>query len=220
MKAKNATRGHGKSTPRDRCHVYWIGGGSGSGKSTIARRLAVANDLQVYDTDRVMPEHAARLTAEEAPMLAIFKGMDMDKRWALRTPREMLETFHWFQGEGFNLILDDVAQLLAEPPAIVEGFRLLPHLVAPHLGERARGVWLLPTPEFRRAAIESRGTLWDIPNKTGDPERALKNLLERDHMFTERLSSETTRLALPVIHVEKGMTEDELTDQVSDLFGL
>jgi len=219
LKAKSATQEAVESAPTDRC-VYWIGGGSGSGKSTIARRLAVANDLQVYDTDRVMPEHAARLTAEEAPMLALFKAMDMDKRWALRTPQEMLETFHWFQGEGFNLILDDVAQLPAEPPVIVEGFRLLPHLVEPHLDERARGVWLLPTPEFRRAAIKSRGTLWDIPNKTGDPKRALNNLLERDRMFTERLSSETARLALPVIHVEKGMTEDELTDQVSDLLGL
>ncbi|MGH3754843.1 MAG: hypothetical protein ACRDRP_19520 [Pseudonocardiaceae bacterium] len=168
--------------------VYWIGGGSGSGKSTVARRLAAANDLRVYDTDRVMPEHAARLTAEEAPMLAKFKGWDMDQRWALRTPQEMLDTFHWFRGEGFDLILDDVRQLPAGSSAIVEGFRVLPQLVAPYLGEHSRGVWLLPTPEFRRAAMESRGTLWDIPNKTGDPERALRNLLERDHMFTECLT--------------------------------
>jgi hypothetical protein len=219
LKAKSAPLETVESASTDRC-VYWLGGGSGSGKSTIARRLAVANDLQVYDTDRVMPEHAARLTAEEAPMLALFKGMNMDRRWVFRTPQEMLETFHWFRGGGFDLIVDDVAQLPAEPPVIVEGFRLLPHLVEPHLGECARSVWLLPTPEFRRAAIESRGTLWDIPNKTGDPERALNNLLVRDRMFTERLSSETTRLALPVIRVEKGMTEDELTDQVSGLFGL
>jgi hypothetical protein len=41
-------------------HVYWIGGGSGSGKSTIARRIAVHYGMQLYDTDAVMPDHARR----------------------------------------------------------------------------------------------------------------------------------------------------------------
>ena len=31
-------------------HVYWIGGGSGAGKSTIARRLAARHGLQLYVT--------------------------------------------------------------------------------------------------------------------------------------------------------------------------
>jgi|SRR5262245_27785621 len=39
-------------------HVYWIGGGSGAGKSTIARRIAAEHDLQLYATDDVMPDHA------------------------------------------------------------------------------------------------------------------------------------------------------------------
>jgi hypothetical protein len=200
--------------------VYWIGGGSGAGKSTIARRLTREKGLQMYDTDRVMPEHAARLTAEEAPMLARFSAMDMDERWALRTPQEMLGTFHWFRGEGFALILDDLVQLPAHPPVVVEGFRLLPHLVAPHLDGPSRAVWLLPTPDFRRAAIESRGSLWQIAGRTSDPERALHNLLDRDRMFTERLSAETARLGLPVIPVEVGMTEDELTARVAEILEL
>jgi predicted kinase len=34
-------------------HVYWIGGGSGAGKSTIARRVASRHGLRVYATDDV-----------------------------------------------------------------------------------------------------------------------------------------------------------------------
>ncbi len=147
-------------------------------------------------------------------MLARFAAMDMDERWARRTPQVMLETFHWFRGEGFALIVEDLARLAAHPPVVVEGFRLLPHLVAPHLQGPDRAVWLLPTPEFRRAAIESRGSLWEIADRTGDPERALRNLLDRDGMFTERLAVDTARLGLPVIPVEVGMTEDELTARV------
>ena len=101
-----------------------------------------------------------------------------------------------------------------------EGFRLLPHLVKPLLSTPDHSVWLLPTPEFRRAAFDSRGTAWDIPRKTNDPERALRNLLERDRMFTDRLVEETKRLELPAIEVDPLMSEDELAGLVTQSFGL
>ena len=47
-------------------HVYWLGGGSGAGKSTIARRIAARRGLHVYGTDDVMPYHASRSTSEDA----------------------------------------------------------------------------------------------------------------------------------------------------------
>jgi predicted kinase len=42
-------------------NVYWIGGGSGAGKSTIARRVGRQHGLHVYATDDVMSDHAARM---------------------------------------------------------------------------------------------------------------------------------------------------------------
>jgi 2-phosphoglycerate kinase len=41
-------------------HVYWIGGGSGAGKSTIAQRIATRHGMQLYSTDDVMTDHANR----------------------------------------------------------------------------------------------------------------------------------------------------------------
>jgi hypothetical protein len=146
--------------------------------------------------------------------------MDMDERWANRSPEVMLATFHWFRGEGFELIVEDLLRLPPETPVIAEGFRLLPHLVRPLLAKPSHAVWLLPTPEFRLAAFDSRGTTWDIARKTSDPQRAQRNLLERDRLFTDRLAEETQRLELPVIEVGTDLTEDELADRVAHLFGL
>lgn len=109
--------------------MYWVGGGSGAGKSTIARRLAAQHGLRGYATDAVMADHAGRSTTYDAPFLGEFKRMGMDERWVNRSPEAMLETFHWFRGEGFGLILDDLLRLPAEPGVIAEGFRLLPRLV-------------------------------------------------------------------------------------------
>ena len=202
-------------------HVYWIGGGSAAGKSTIARRIASRHGLRVYATDDAMADHAARSSREDASLLHRFMAMDMDARWVQRAPQAMLETFHWFQGEAFDLIVEDLLRLPGETAVIVEGFRLLPHLVEPLLAAPAHAVWLLPSPEFRKAVVVSRGgSAWGFLAKTTDPERALQNLLERDRMFTDLLREETARLELTAIEVDSTMTEDDLATRVSGLFGL
>jgi len=201
-------------------HVYWVGGGSGAGKSTIARCLAARHGLRLYVTDDVMADHARRSTPADSPFLREFAAMDMDERWVSRSPEVMLETFHWFRGEGFGLIIDDLLRLPVQPGVLAEGFRLLPHLVRPLLAEPGRAVWLIPTPAFRRAAFESRGSLWEIARKTSDPGRALRNLLDRDRMFTERLAAEARRLGLGVVEVDVAVSADELAKRVAGALGL
>jgi hypothetical protein len=201
-------------------HVYWIGGGSGAGKSTIARHLAARYGLRLYPTDDVMADHARRSTARDSPFLSAFAAMDMDERWVSRSPETMLETFHWFRGEGFGLIVEDLLGLPSEPRVIAEGFRLLPRLVRPLLAGPEHAVWLLPTPAFRRAAFESRGSAQDIAGRTGDPGRALRNLLQRDGMFTARLRGEAERLGLGVIEVDTAMAQDALARRVAAALGL
>lgn len=197
-------------------HVYWIGGGSGAGKSTIARRLADRYGWHLYATDDVMRDHAARTTPEEAPFLHAFIAMDMDERWVNRSPDVMLETFHWFRGEGFGLIVEDLLRLPQEPCVVVEGFRLLPHLVRPLLAAPEHAVWLLPTPDFRQAAIRSRSAAGlGFVRETSDPAQAGRNIAERDDMFTRRLQKEARRLRLATVRVDTTMTEDDLAEQVT-----
>ncbi|BCJ35780.1 hypothetical protein Athai_32830 [Actinocatenispora thailandica] len=201
-------------------HVYWLGGGSGAGKSTIARRLADRYGLRYYGTDEVMSDHAARSTAADSPRLAEFVAMDMDERWLLRSPETMLETFHWFRGEGFGHIVDDLLALPDTSGVIVEGFRLLPRLVAPLLADPSRAAWLLPTPEFRRLALDRRGDTWTIAGRTSAPPRALANLLERDRLFTDRLAGELRELGLAAVPVDGTVSEEVLADRVAALFRL
>lgn len=202
-------------------HVRWIGGGSGAGKSTTAARLVNEHGLRLYDTDAAMSHHARRTTAEEAPFLHEFIAMSMDERWLLRPPETMFATFHWFRGEGFDRIVEDLLALPSSPGVIVEGFRVLPLLVEPLLSSPDQAVWLLPTPDFRHAAIHGRETSGPgFLHKTSDPERAGRNVAERDRLFTSRLREETRQLGLHVIEVDTTMAEDDTAQRVSGLFGL
>jgi hypothetical protein len=220
------TRGHERGADTEALqeqlrHVYWLGGGSGAGKSTLARRIAAEYGLQYYATDEVMPDHATRSTPETCPFLHAFMAMDMDERWVNRSPNVMLETFHWFRGEGFRMIIEDLLCLPKEVGVIADGFRLLPYLVKPLLAEHRHAVWLLPTPTFRQAVFESRGGLqWGFIGKTSVPERALHNLLQRDAMFTCRLYDEAKHLEMNTIQVDTPMTVDDLTSRVTKVFEL
>jgi len=201
-------------------HVRWIGGGSGAGKSTIARQLAADYGLRLYDTDDMMTEHVRRANPSDTPLLQDFLAMDMDERWANRSPDVMLQTFPWFAGEGFDLIEEDLLALPVGAPILVEGFRLLPRLVAPLLSYPRQAVWLVPTPEFRHSAFDSRGFTWEIPKKTSKPEQALSNLLIRDQLFTEEVAKEATALQLRIVEVNGALSISELTGRVADHLGL
>jgi hypothetical protein len=168
-----------------------------------------------------MTEHSCRSKPEDLPLLHEFIAMDMDERWVNRSPMTMLETFHWFRGEGFNMIIDDLLCIPTDVRVIVEGFRLLPHLVKPILSASNHAVWLHPSPEFREATIERRGGRTSgFVAKTSDPERALQNLFERDRMFTDRLRKDVEHLGLCAIEVDTAMNESDSAILVAKTFGL
>jgi len=200
-------------------HVRWIGGGSGAGKSTVARKLAADHGLRLYHTEP-FSRYVGRADAGATPLLQEFMAMDMDERWVNRSPAVMLETFHGFQGEGFDLVLEDLRALPPDPPVLAEGFSLLPRLVAPLLSGPQQAVWLLPTPEFRRAAFESRGSIWTIPNKTSDSQRALANLLARDQLFTEQLRAQARAAGLQTVEVDGSLHLTESVARVGEALGL
>jgi hypothetical protein len=201
-------------------HIRWIGGGSGAGKSTIARLLAEEYGLHLYHCDDTQSAHTARSNAVDHPMLHAFLALTMDERWVKRTPEEMFHSFHGFHGEGFHLILEDLLALPAEMPVLVEGYKLLPRLVFPLLSRVDQAVWLIPTPEWRRTAFSQRGSVWSIAGRTSDPERALANLLARDALYTQEVARQAVALQLPTIEVNGSATVEESVECAARCLGL
>lgn len=207
-------------SPQRLRHIRWIGGGSGAGKSTIAERLAEEYGLHLYHCDDTQSAHTARSNPTDHPMLHAFIAMTMDERWAKRTPQEMFRTFHGFHGEGFGLILEDLLDLPTKMSVLVEGYKLLPRLVAPLLSRADQAMWLIPSPAWRRIALSRRGSLWSIAGRTSDPQAALANLLARDALYTEEVARQAAALQLPTIEVDGRATVDALVERAAHCLGL
>lgn len=108
-------------------HVLWLGGGSGSGKTTIGRELAHRFDLQLYPVDAHGYDHLARKTGVKPS-----GGCDVDAQWLDPTPQMLASRFLAGGEENFPLILEDL-EAMAGGLLVAEGPTLFPDLVSPHL---------------------------------------------------------------------------------------
>ncbi|MGH3501137.1 MAG: hypothetical protein ACRDQA_09645 [Nocardioidaceae bacterium] len=201
-------------------HVRWIGGGTGAGKTAATDRLAQRFGLEVYRSDGTIRDHAGRLSVSRAPLLDSFRRMSMDERWVLRDPATMYQTFPWFHGEGFDLLLQDLRSLPTGRVILAEGFRLLPRLVRPHLRDLRHAVWLIPVPPFRRRAFDVRSADESFWMRTADPQRAFSNLLQRDQMFSEHVAAEAGSNELRTMTMDGSATVDETADALAKRFDL
>src|SRR5207237_2317960 len=110
----------------DLADVLWIGGGTGSGKSSMAIALAQTYGLERYNYDwHDARDHSDRTRPDRHPMRSAFLAMSLDDQWVNRTPGQMVEAELAEFAERFEMVLEDLAGLAAAR-VVVDGFGLLP----------------------------------------------------------------------------------------------
>ena len=135
--------------------------------------------------------------------------MTLTERWALSSVDELVVDTLALSEERLPLILEDL-----EGDTIVEGFQIFPWLVAPLLESPKQAIWLVCTPEFRRATHFGRPHAWVMPNKTADPERAQAARLDRDDRIAEQVAESARKLGLRLIVVDGSRTLDDVASEV------
>src|SRR5690242_20298515 len=150
--------------------AVFVGGGTGGGKSTVARVLAGRHGLRLLQIDHFWYAHSER--AGETPPTP-------DVQWLEWTPATQAADFERLSRLMLGFVLDDLPTLPDQPLVLVEG----PQILADLLPEDAHAVFLIPTPQFQRGVLVPR------PMPSSDPERALAARLVKDRLYAERVAA-------------------------------
>ena len=169
-------------------HVLWIGGPPDCGKTSIADLIAERHGLQVYHFDRREPAHFARADAQRTPALyrAHPDRMNTEQRWLGSPPEVMAADTIASWSERFPMALEDLLEMPVETGIVAEGPGFFPECLAPILSSDRQAIWLIPSEAFKRASALRRnkpGSRFE----TSDPERAQRNLIERDLLMGEHM---------------------------------
>lgn len=196
--------------------VLWIGGGTGAGKTTVAKAIAERHGLERYDYDwHDARDHSDRTRVDRHPKRAAFLAMSMDERWVMRSPKRMAEMELLEFRERFEMVLEDLAALPADR-VVADGFGLLPELVAPHLASRRQAIFLLPTPATRERNYAARG--WAGIAGTSDHGRASRNKLDRDALLTEHVRRTARAHDLATVELDGSQMLEEVIATVERHF--
>lgn len=114
-------------------NIYWIGGSSCSGKSSIATQLAEKYGIKLYKTDEnAFGKYMFGLEdIESYPDIKRYKdllmeGMDGFMEYPLS---DLLDAFTHYCREVFPFILKDISEISDKEKLIVEGAHLFPEII-------------------------------------------------------------------------------------------
>jgi hypothetical protein len=179
--------------------ALFIGGGTGGGKTTLARALATAHGLRVLHVDAFWYAYEERAGETPPPP---------DVQWLEWTPETQAADFERISRLMLGYVLDDLPALPDQPAVIVEGPQIVPDL----LPGGARAVFLTASPEFQRAVLLPR------PMPSSDPARALEARLVKDRIYADRVAAAARERGFMVVDVDGVRPPDEIRSEVERRF--
>ncbi|MFH8407560.1 hypothetical protein ACH4FX_22620 [Streptomyces sp. NPDC018019] len=204
-------------------HVRWIAGGTGAGKSTLAIILARRYGAVIYRGDLAQHTWLPRCSPRQHPHFHAARDEPPGSLWDSRSPDEACGFAQRVVAETFAFEVEDLLAMPTDRPVLVDWFGNLPHQIAPLLTQPDQAVFLLPTPEFRMAALRARRS---VPVRSlvswggRAPEATLAKRLARDELWDAEVRRQAAVHGNPVITMDGARPATDLADEVAARFRL
>ena len=121
--------------------------------------------------------------------------------------------------ERVSMAIDDILAMSSSSGIVAEGPGFFPERLAPVLSDPAQAIWLVPSTEFKIASAIRRSKPGNR-GETSDPERAQRNLIERDLLMGEHIRRTAQQLGLATYEVDGSEALEHVSQAVEAHFGI
>jgi 2-phosphoglycerate kinase len=180
--------------------LYWIGGSTCAGKTTISNILSEKFGFTVYHCDEHLRKHIELSNINEHPNLN--KAYKIS--WNEVLSMSVEEYLKWSIGlftEEFEMILEDLRNLNFNRPALVEGVGIFPGLIYNRIPDVDHAVWVIADEVFYKKHQVERKELLERIKSCSNPEQALNNYLSYDLAMGRYILNDAKMLGLNTIEL-------------------
>ena len=206
---------------RDLTHVYWLGGSSCAGKTTISERFENQLGFSLYHTDsKWWTDHMQSAEPDCHPGMVAYREFTSStqsiQEWFDTIPvADLVELQIKFFTEEFEMIIDDLYELPRDQPILAEGSALSPSQVS-SVTEPHQALWLISTESFERNIRQQRFE--------GNPDIEIgpwfDNMITWSSKRKKRTISQAEHLGLKVIETDGNRSIQDTFDMIRSHFKL
>lgn len=203
----------------DTSKIYWLGGSTCAGKTTISNIFSERYGMMVYHCDEYLAQHIEKSNAQEHPNLKRVTGMS----WNDILNMSVEEYLQWAIGlfnEEFKMILEDLNKLSDDKPVLVEGVGLFPELIYNSIPDIDHAIWVVADEVFYRKHQMDRKGMMERVRECANPEKALENYINFDLAMGRYIIRDAKRLGLSVLEVRNDSDVIKNVDTISSYFNL
>lgn len=195
--------------------IYLIGGPPGAGKSTLGISLATRLTCSYLTIDDLRTSLIAVTDPSLHPDLHVIGLPDPWTYFTDTDPTAMIDhafAQHTALWPGIERVIRKRAG--NHQSAVIEGWHLLPDLVANVESKAAHPIWI----DVDHSVLEERERkVWDFYARSRDPELMLRNFLARSTRWNDLMRNSAAEHGYPTITQDGTITVDDMVERVLDI---
>jgi 2-phosphoglycerate kinase len=199
--------------------IYWLGGSTCAGKTTISNLLSEKYRFTVYHCDEYLGKHIQESNALEHPNLNQITNLNWNDILSLNVNEYLSWTMDLFK-EEFPMILEDLNKLSDGRPILVEGVSLLPELINKEFHNSDHAIWVVADEAFYKEHQMERKEFYERIKECSDQEQALKNYIDNDLAFGKYIINSANKFGLRALEVRNNSDISIKLKAISEHFKL
>jgi hypothetical protein len=216
--------GKARSVLWERDGIYWIIGGSCTGKSTISCAISKATGIPIYDMDDyVFDRYIARYSDGRHPASEVWFSAPNPLAWSLSLSwPEFDAMYKAANAEYLDLLAEDLIREEFRGPQIIDGGITHPSTLVQAI--KPERVLCIDMDESTRVGTwetsEERAVMKEWIFALPEPEDMWAKFLSFDKLITKTIVEESRKEKIKFFFRGNATTVEELVDRIAEHFGL